>query len=471
MSNATPLIPENLRLLVAERIHDTALRGNIRRATQTSLDKRAAAIGDFDDWEEMRGLAHDVKRHVIDNLRGYLELFEQKATDAGAIIHFARDAEEARAIVTRIAKDSGARLAVKSKSMTTEEIGLNHALEDAGVRTVETDLGEYIVQLAGEIPSHITAPALHKNRKEIGALFAEKLGIAYSEDPEHLTRVARDTLRSDFLAADLGISGVNFAIAESGSIVIVENEGNARMCSSLPRTHIAVMGFEKLLPDMHSLGLFLNMLGRSATGQRLTCYTSIITGPAGSEESDGPRALHIVILDNGRSRMLADAALRDALLCIRCGACMNVCPVYQKIGGHGYGSVYPGPIGSVISPVFHGEQRAKAMPYASSLCGACADICPVKIDLHHLLLWWRKSIAGHGRGPVLERIGMKLFEAVAARTWLFDLSGRVARFISPLLAGAGSAPRVPVWSRTRDFPALPERSFKQLWEEHTRERS
>ncbi len=471
MSAAAPLQPEFLRELVAERIHDDKLRGNIRRATQTSLLKRGAVITDFADWEEMRGLAHDIKRHVVDNLAYYLERFEQQATAAGAVVHYARNADEARSIVTGLAKEADAKLVVKSKSMTTEEIGLNHALEAAGIRTVETDLGEYIVQLAGEIPSHITAPALHKNRKDIGSLFAEKLGIPYSEDPEHLTKVARDVLREDFLQADVGISGVNFAVAETGSIVIVENEGNARMCSSLPRMHIAVMGFEKLLPDLESLGLFLNMLARSATGQRITCYTSMITGPAKAGEADGPRSLHIVVLDNGRSNMLADEALREALLCIRCGACMNVCPVYQKIGGHGYGSVYPGPIGSVISPVFHGEARAKAMPYASSLCGACAEICPVKIELHHMLLWWRKSIAGHGRGALPERIAMRLFRLVASSAWLFDFSGTMARMFSPLLKSGKDSLRVPIWSETRDFPALPERSFKQLWKERKHERT
>ncbi|MBN1447831.1 MAG: lactate utilization protein, partial [Bacteroidetes bacterium] len=346
MTHPTPIHPEYLKELVRERIHDDVLRGNIRRATRTSLDKRLAVVTDFTDWEDLRTLAHDVKRHVIDHLAGYLQRFEERATAAGAVLHYAADAAEAVAIILRLAasRADGTPI-VKSKSMTTEEIGLTNALEAAGMRTVETDLGEYIVQLAQEPPSHITAPALHKARGEIGALFAEKLGIPYTDDPAELTSVARTRLREDFLEAKVGISGVNFAVAETGTLCIVENEGNVRLSTSLPEMHIAVMGMEKLLPDMESLGLFLNLLGRSATGQRLTCYTSLITGPKADREIDGPDELHIVILDNGRSRMLEEPRLREALYCIRCGACMNVCPVYQKIGGHGYGSIYPGPIG------------------------------------------------------------------------------------------------------------------------------
>jgi L-lactate dehydrogenase complex protein LldF len=471
VKSPAPLRPEYLHDLVAERIHDKGLRNNISRATTTSLEKRATVVSDYSNWEDMRALAHDIKRHVIEHLPGYLSMFERKATAAGAVVHYAADAEQARSIIRDLARSVNAQLVVKSKSMTTEEIGLNHALEQAGVRTVETDLGEYIVQLAGEIPSHITAPALHKNRADIGRLFSEKLGIPYSEDPELLTRVARETLRADFLAADVGITGVNFAIADSGSIVIVENEGNARLCSALPRIHIAVMGMEKLLPDMDSLPLFLNLLGRSATGQRLTCYTSLLTGPAKDDESDGPEQLHIVILDNGRSRMAADDQLREALYCIRCGACMNVCPVYQKIGGHGYGSIYPGPIGSVISPVFHGEKSARHMPFTSSLCGACSEICPVGIDLHQQLLWWRKRIIGQVGGGWLQTSMMKVFRLVAGNTALFDLAGRVARLLSPLLTDERGCTRVPGWSKTRDFPALPKQSFKQLWKERDNERS
>ncbi len=471
MKVPSPMRPEYLHDLVAERIHDEKLRGNIRRATHTSLNKRASVVTDFDDWEEMRCVAHDIKAHTIDHLSHYIDLFEKNATQAGAVVHYAHDGEEAGRIITDLVRTVGAKLVVKSKSMTTEEIGLTQVLEADGVRAVETDLGEYIVQLAGEIPSHITAPALHKNRADIGKLFAEKLGIAYSEDPEHLTRVARDTLRDDFLHADVGISGVNFAVAETGSIVIVENEGNARMSTSLPRMHIAVMGFEKLVPDLESLGLFLNLLARSATGQRITCYTSLITGPARPDEGDGPTSLHIVVLDNGRSHMLAEARLREALYCIRCGACMNVCPVYQKIGGHGYGSVYPGPIGSVISPIFHGESRAKAMPYASSLCGACAEICPVKIDLHHMLLWWRKSIVSHRGGSRLERLAMSLFRMVGSRAWLFDFAGTIARMFSPLLKDARGSLRIPIWSKTRDVRPLPPKSFKQLWKDRGHDRT
>ncbi|MDX9758779.1 MAG: LutB/LldF family L-lactate oxidation iron-sulfur protein [Bacteroidota bacterium] len=459
----TPIEPENIGRLIAERIHDPRLRGNLARATTTSLVKRAAVVADYDDWESMRAVAHDIKRHVLDHADDYLARFERQATAAGATVHFAGDAEDASRLICEIAARHGRRVAVKSKSMTGEEIDLTHALERAGLETIETDLGEYIIQLAEEPPSHITAPALHKSRGEIGQLFSEKLGIEYSDDPERLTEVARAVLREDFLRADVGVSGVNFAIAESGTLCIVENEGNARLSTTLPRVHIAVMGFEKLLPDFETLSLFLNLLGRSATGQRLTCYTSLITGPRRADEHDGPDELHIVILDNGRARLLADAALREALLCIRCGACLNVCPVYQKIGGHGYGSIYPGPIGSVITPIFRGETRAAGLPFASSLCGACADICPVHIDLHHLLLTWRARISGKRKGKWTERLIMWTFVRVAARTALFDLAGRLLRVFGPLLRSRDGGLRVPIWSDTRTFPAPPPRSFKQCW--------
>ncbi len=461
----TPIEPENIKLLIAERIHDPQLRGNIARATRTSLVKRAAVVEDYADWESMRDAAHDIKRHVMDNAGAYLAQFEERASAAGAQIHYASDAAEASRLVCEIAARHGRRVAVKSKSMTGEEIDLTHALERAGLEAIETDLGEYIIQLAGEPPSHITAPALHKSRGEIGRLFAEKLGIEYSDDPEHLTKVARRILREDFLRADVGVSGVNFAIAESGTICIVENEGNARLSTSMPKVHIAVMGFEKLLPDFESLSLFLNMLGRSATGQRITCYTSLLTGPRREGEHDGPEELHIVVLDNGRTRMLADPRLREALFCIRCGACMNVCPVYQKIGGHGYGSIYPGPIGSIITPIFRGEDRAAAMPFASSLCGACAEICPVRIDLHHLLLTWRERISEKRTGKRVERLAMRVFQRVAGNTRLFDLGGRLLRMFAPLLRDSDDGMRVPVWSATRVFPAPPQKSFKQLWKE------
>jgi L-lactate dehydrogenase complex protein LldF len=466
-----PLVPSRMRDLVRERIGDARLRRNVRRATATSLDKRATVVRDYDDWEAMRTAAHTVKRHVVGNLGALLASFERHATEAGARVHFARDAAEARDIVLELVRAAGALLVVKSKSMTTEEIGLTHALEAAGVEAVETDLGEYIVQLAGEMPSHITAPALHKSREEIGALFAEKLGIAYTSEPVELTAVARETLRRFFLEATVGISGVNFALADSGTICVVENEGNARLSMTLPRTHIAVMGVEKILPDFRALSLFLSLLGRSATGQRITSYTSLIRGPRKEGETDGPEDLQIVVLDNGRTRMLAEPALRDALMCIRCGACMNVCPVYQKVGGHAYGSIYSGPIGAVITPVFAGMEEARTLPYASSLCGACAEICPVKIDLHHMLLWWRKSIAGARLGPPAERAAMRAFALMMRRAWRYDLAGRLARTFWPLLAHGGSAPVVPGWSATRDFPRLPAHSFKDLWKEHQRDRA
>lgn len=460
------LHPRDFPALTAARLKDTALKTTVSRATRTSLKKRALVVGELDGWESMRSAAHRIKMHVIDHLPYYLRAFETAATERGAILHYATDAAEARAIILEITRRFGGVLAVKSKSMTTEEIGLAHALIAEGIDTVETDLGEYIVQLAGEIPSHITAPALHKSREDIGRLFTEKLGIPYTSDPEELTKVARQVLREKFLAARVGMSGVNFAVADSGALCVVENEGNARLSMSLPEVHIAVMGVEKLVPDTQSLSLFLSMLARSATGQRLSCYTSLVTGPRAKDEQDGPRELHIVILDNGRTRMLEDPRLKEALLCIRCGACMNVCPVYQQVGGHAYGSIYPGPIGSVLTPVLAGLEEGRYLPFASSLCGNCAEICPVKIDIHHMLLWHRKSIVAQGFNPAPERLAMRVFAwgMGSAPRYRFGLAA--ARFFSRLLARDGSAIPVPGWSVSRDFPALPSTSFRQRWKEH-----
>ncbi len=467
---AVPIRPENFRALVAERIDDTRLRTNLARAFVTSKTKRDAVVADYGaEWQAMREEARAIKHYVLDTLPDLLEQFERTASSNGMQVHYARDAAEANRIIIELARAHGGRVAVKSKSMVSEEIGLGHALATAGIEPVETDLGEYIVQLAGEIPSHITGPAVHKSREEIGRLFAEKLDIAYTSDPAELTAIARRVLREQFLTAEVGISGVNFAVASSGTLCIVENEGNARLSTTLPRVHIAVMGIEKLLPDDAALALFLNMLGRSATGQRMTCYTSLISGPRTTGEIDGPDAVHVVILDNGRSRMLADSDMREILTCIRCGACMNTCPVYEKIGGHSYGSIYPGPIGAVLTPLLQGLPTTKDLPYASSLCGACTAICPVGIDLHHLLLRHRDRIIRSHLGSPVERLLMRAFALVMRHPALYRLGGRLLRTFAPLLPqDAQGAPRMPVWSNARTFPVIPQKSFTQLWEERLR---
>lgn len=465
MSDPVPLRPENFKALVRERINDPVLRRNVVRATATSLVKRSAVVADYPAWEEMRAEARRIRTDVLEHLPAMLERFETAAAARGTHVWYASTAAEACEQVVSIILERGGRSVVKSKSMVTEEIGLNHALADAGIDVVETDLGEYIIQLAGEMPSHITAPALHKSREEIGRLFSEKLGIPYTSDPEQLTATARAVLRDRFLQADVGITGANFVVAETGAVCIVENEGNARMATSLPRLHVAVTGLEKFVPDMASLAHLLSMLARSATGQRITSYTSVIAGPRTEAEMDGPDEMHVVILDNGRAEMLADPVLNEALLCIRCGACMNVCPVYQKIGGHAYGSIYSGPIGSVLTPVFAGLERARDLPYASSLCGACSEICPVRIDIHHLLLHHRREIVGRGIPSFMERIVIRAFGAVMRRPALYRAVARLASLAGALLGSDGRAMRVPIWSRSREFQAIPAKSFRDLWKE------
>src|SRR5882672_3369514 len=430
------------------------LRGALRNATSLFGARRLQAAQSLDNWEALRSQARAIKDETLLHLDQYLEEFAANAEKAGAQIHWARDADEANGIVCRLAGERGARLVVKSKSMVTEEIHLNAALEAVGVAALETDLGEYIIQLAGETPSHIIAPAIHKTKGQIAELFTEKLGIAPTDDIDRLTSAARQVLREKFAAADMGISGVNFGVAETGTILILENEGNIRLTTSLPKTHVAVMGIEKIIPGFADLEVFLKLLPRSGTGQHLTAYQSLITGTKRGADQEGPDELHIVLLDNGRSKMLAHRITRQSLACIRCGACLNACPVYQQIGGHAYGSVYPGPIGAVITPQLIGLDKAAKLPYASSLCGACREVCPVKIDIPRLLLHLRSEISqrhdeedgrktrGRGLG---ERLAFGIWVSVMTRPWLYETSSRLARLWQGLIVHEGKIGRVKHW--------------------------
>jgi L-lactate dehydrogenase complex protein LldF len=451
---------------------DSQLRGALRKATSLFGQRRLAAAKSLTNWEDLRTQARVIKDEVLLHLDQYLEKFVSNAESRGAKFHWARDAAEANSIICNLAKARGARTIVKSKSMTTEETHLNHALEATGIQVVETDLGEYIIQLAEETPSHIIVPAIHKTKGQMAELFTQELGMPPTDDVAKLTSTARETLRDRFAAADIGISGVNFGIAETGTILILENEGNIRLTTSLPRVHIAVMGIEKVLPRFADLDIFLKLLPRSGTGQRLTTYQSFITGTKTDPDSEGPEELHIVILDNGRSRMLAHPVTRQSLACIRCGACLNACPVYQQIGGHAYGSVYPGPIGAVITPQLMGLEKTKQLPYASSLCGACREVCPVKIDIPRLLLHLRGEITENAlpaKGRRAERYAFKIWQSTMTRQWLYELSAKVGRLFQGLLVKNGrigkvnGIPALSAWTGGRDLRPIEQESFRELW--------
>ena len=451
---------------VRRALADTRLQSALGRAISRFDGHRRRTFADYPEGEALRDLARDLKSHTLGRLDRYLLQLSESVEAAGGRVHFAADAAEARRIIVGIARAAGTRRVVKSKSMTSEEIGLNEALEAAGVETVETDLGEYIIQLAGETPFHIIAPALHKTREEVTELFAEKLGSPRLGEIEELTQEARRHLRDRFRRADLGVSGVNFAVAETGTVAIVENEGNARLTTSLPRVHVAVMGMEKVIPDLASLGVFLKVLARSATGQKMSSYVSLITGPRRDGEEDGPQAFHLVILDNGRSRLLADPELRESLACIRCGACLNVCPVYRYAGGHSYGWVYSGPIGAVINPTLVGRDQAAQLPFASSLCGACREVCPVRIDLPRMLLAQRRKIATEAAVNRGERFAVKLYAAAMASATRYRWASRAHFLVSRLFGGASGWWRPPFlrgWTRRRDFPAPARESFRDRW--------
>lgn len=457
---------------------DMQLRGALRNLASTFGERRRAAITTVENWEDLREKARAIKEETLLHLDVYLEKFTENAEKAGAKIHWARDAKEANSIVLNLLREKKASNVVKSKSMATEEIHLNHALEQAGINPVETDLGEWIIQLAGETPSHIVVPAIHKTKSQIAELFAQKVGIEPTDDVAVLTQTARKILRSKFAEAEIGISGVNFGVAETGTILILENEGNARLTTSLPKTHIAVMGIEKIIPKFTDLDIFLKLLPRSGTGQRLTTYQSLITGTKRNPGDEGPEEIHIVLMDNGRSAMLAHPTTRQSLACIRCGACLNACPVYQAVGGHAYGAVYPGPIGAVITPQLIGIGNAKQLPYASSLCGACREVCPVKIDIPELLLHLRHEVAegGNVKRKPLESLAFRLYSQAWAKASTYKFGTKAARLMQKLIARDGKigkvsglmaklAPPLGNWTAWRDAPTVAPKSFREMWAE------
>lgn len=472
-----PHLPFHLGSRADAAVRDVQLQQFVNSTTTIKDRGRVETCGDAfgDAYDEVRTLAGDIKQETLEHLDVYLDRFVDRATEAGTIVHFAADAAEAREICTTIAREAGCSVCVKSKSMVTEEIHLLPALEAAGITTLETDLGEFIIQLDDDAPSHIVSPMIHKDRTSVARAFQRELDAPYTEEPETLTAIAREHMRSVFQAADLGITGGNFLVAETGSVVVCTNEGNADLTVSTPRVQIAVVGIEKMVPDMVHLAPYLKLLARSATSQRMTVYTTIINGPRRPDEVGGPDAQHIVLVDNGRTNVLHPET-RDLLRCIRCGACLNACPVYRKVGGgHAYGAVYSGPIGAVLTPLLKGLHAYPDLPHASSLCGACYEACPVKIDLPHHLLRLREKLMEARQTTWRERVAMRMWAAALRRPWAYRLSQRVQRFVLRRSASDGWITRGPrplhPWTQERDFPAPAARRFRDWWDARDGERS
>jgi L-lactate dehydrogenase complex protein LldF len=457
-----------------DALRDGQLRANLGHATSTIRRKRAAVVGEVPDWEQLRRAGKAIKTATMARLDEHLVELERQVTARGGTVHWARDADEANAIVTRLVQATGADEVVKVKSMATQEIGLNEALESAGITAHETDLAELIVQLGDDAPSHILVPAIHKNRAEIREIFLrtmEGVDPELTDEPRRLAMAARKHLRERFLRARVAISGANFAIAETGTLAVVESEGNGRMCLTLPQTLITVMGIEKLLPTWRDLEVFLQLLPRSSTGERMNPYTSMWTGVT---PGDGPQEFHLVLLDNGRTAVLADEVGREALHCIRCSACLNVCPVYERTGGHSYGSVYPGPIGAILSPQLTGVEDNASLPYASSLCGACYDACPVAIDIPSILVHLRAEHVEAQEKVTPEAAAFRLLAKAMSHPRLWHLTQRAAglsRFLArgkPTMPSA-LPPPASGWTRSRDLPTPPRETFTQAWaREHGR---
>jgi L-lactate dehydrogenase complex protein LldF len=440
---------------------DSQLRRNLGHATSTIRAKRARVVGEVADWEALREAGAEIKERALRHLDVHLERLEESVTRAGGTVHWARDGAEACAVVAEVARAHGSDEVIKVKSLATDEIDLNEALEAAGVHAVETDLAELIIQLGdGDSQSHILVPAIHRNRAEIAQILRRRLGVEVSDDPHELTAAARAHLREKFLSVRVGVSGANFAIAETGHVVVVESEGNGRMCTTLPEVLVSVVGIEKVLARFADLSVMLQLLPRSSTGERMNPYTSIWSGVA---DGDGPREFHLVLLDAGRSNVLADEVGRAALRCIRCSACLNVCPVYERTGGHAYESIYPGPIGAILTPQLRGLENAPTLPWASSLCGACYEVCPVKIDIPSILVHLRGRVVRETKAEGLsERAAMGAMARVFASRRTYEAAQRMAKLGRGPLASAALRP----WTRSRELPTVPEQTFRGWWREH-----
>lgn len=461
---------------VAGALRDELLRIALQRTTERFQRLRITGLGSLPDADAARDRVRLIRAHTLSRLDAYLEAFTANAERAGAHVYFAADAAALNRRVVEIARTHSVQSVVKGKSMISEEAGLNHALEAHGIRVVETDLGEYIIQLAGERPSHILAPAIHKTKEQVGQLFHEKLGVPVYTEPAEMTAAARTKLRWEFLNADMGISGVNFGVAATGTICLVENEGNGRLTTTAPRVHIALMGIERLVPSFDDLAVTLQVLARSATGQKQAVYTNLITGPRKNSEGDGPDELHIILLDNGRSRVLG-TEVAEILYCIRCGACLNACPVYREIGGHAYGSVYPGPVGAVLTPALGGIAQWSDLPQASSLCGACREVCPVRIDIPRMLLVERDAATRAGKMQWWLRLGLHGYSFTVTKPALYNFATWSARIGSRLLGSFNHGwiktlpPPFNAWTNSRDFPAFAKNSFRAQFQEHKARRN
>lgn len=442
-----------------EKATDLAHRKKMNFALKQSDDAFEKGKLQFSDLKSARERAKNIKWEVIENLDKYLTEFEEKFSARGGKVIWAENPQQALEEIGAICRAKQAKTIVKSKSMVTEEIHLNHFLISEGIEIIETDLGEYIQQLSGEAPYHIVAPSIHKSKEEVAELFHEKLNSLPNLSPEELTLVAREKLRQKFQDAEIGITGVNFLLADIGGVAVTENEGNARLSSSFPKTHIAITGIEKILPSVHDLDLFWPLLATHGSGQKITVYNTIFTGPRQANETDGPDEMYLILLDNGRTNLLADPVARESLFCIRCGACLNVCPVYKNIGGHSYKTTYGGPIGSVITPYLDGMKQNKHLSYASSLCGNCTEVCPVRINLHELLLHNRHKSVVESHGSVAEKVAWQIWKTTSMDRRLMDMAGgKTKNFaITQLFSKA--------WGDSRELPVFAKKSFSSQWKE------
>jgi L-lactate dehydrogenase complex protein LldF len=457
---------------VDDGVNNAFMRFAVSSAQERLRNRRLDAAEELGNWEEWRALGEEIRQHTLENLDYYLEQLTDNVAKRGGHVFFAQTSKKANEYIKSVAKKKRAKKVVKSKSMVTEEIHMNAALEELGCEVIETDLGEYILQVDDhDPPSHIVAPALHKNKEQIRDVFQERLSYKKTEKPEELALHAREMLRKEFLSADIGITGCNFAIAESGSISLVTNEGNARLTTALPKTQITVMGMERIVPTFEEFEVLVSLLTRSAVGQRLTSYVTALTGPRLPGEVDGPEEFHLVIVDNGRSAILG-TEFQSVLQCIRCAACVNVCPVYRHIGGHSYGSIYSGPIGAVLSPLLGGYEDYKELPYASTLCAACTDACPVKIPLHELLHKHRQRIVEkEGKAPISEKLAMKAFGLGAASSSLYTVGAKVApAALTPFMSGSsiskGPGP-LKAWTESREFPAPTKKRLRDWFDKRS----